>query len=151
MLENLKLKPEYDGFLFLAETARNPPKLNSHHHVELELNVVVSGAITYVVGGRRFTFTRRTLLWMFPEQEHQLVDRSPDAQYYVAVFKPEMIKRSCKSDAYADLRRKRIKGEGVLHTTLEPESFDLIRKTMGSLMQGAPDPDILNRETGFGS
>ena len=148
MLENLKLGPKYDGFLFLAESVRNPPKLNSHHHAELELNVVVKGSITYVVGGRRFTFARRTLLWMFPAQEHQLVDRSDDAQYYVAVFKPELIARSCRSKAYADLRRKR--HDGVLHTLLEPESFDLIRKTMDSLMRGALDPDVLNREAGFG-
>lgn len=150
MLENLKLGPKYDGFLFLAESVRNPPRLNSHHHVELELNVVVQGSVTYVVGGRRFTFPRRSLLWMFPAQEHQLVDRSDDAQYYVAVFKPEMIRRSCRSKTYADLLRKRINYDGVLHTLLEPETFDLIRKTMDSLMQGSLDPDLLNREAGFG-
>jgi AraC-like DNA-binding protein len=148
VLQNLKLGPEYDGFLFLAESVRNPPILSSHHHVELELNLVVKGSITYVVGGRRFTFARRTLLWMFPAQEHQLVDRSDDAQYYVAVFKPELITRSCRSKAYTDLRRKR--HDGVLHTLLEPESFDLIRKTMDSLMRGSLDPDVLNREAGFG-
>src|SRR2546427_757952 len=62
MLENLKLGKSYDGFLYLAESARNPPKLKSHHHIELELNLVVRGTITYVVSGRRFTFPARTLL-----------------------------------------------------------------------------------------
>jgi len=150
MREDLKLGPKYDGFLFLAESVRNPPRLNSHHHVELELNLVVRGSITYVVGGRRFTFPRRTLLWMFPAQEHQLVDRSDDAQYYVAVFKPGLIARSCRSRLYADLRRKRVPGEGVVHTVLEPETFDLIRKTMDALMPGSLDADLLNREAGFG-
>src|SRR5687768_14732838 len=69
MLARLKLDRIYDGFLFLAEAARNPPILKSHHHVELELNLVVRGSITYVVDGKRFTFTGRTLLWMFPSQE----------------------------------------------------------------------------------
>jgi AraC-like DNA-binding protein len=150
VLENLKIGSQYDGFLYLAESVRNPPRLNSHHHTELELNVVVRGSITYVVASRRFTFSRCTLLWLFPAQEHQLVDRSVDAQYYVAVFKPELIRRSCRATAYADLRRKRIDCDGVLHTLLEPEPFDLIRKTMDSLMQGALDPDLLNREAGFG-
>ena len=150
MLENLKLGRKYDGFLFLAESVRNPPRLNSHHHVELELNLVVRGSITYVVGGRRFTFTKRELLWMFPAQEHQLVDRSDDAQNFVAVFKPELIERSCRSRAYADLRRKRSRGEGVMHTVLDPVSFDLIRKTMEDLMEGSLDADLLNREAGFG-
>jgi AraC-like DNA-binding protein len=150
MLADLKLSTSYDGFLYLAEAARNPPKLKSHHHVELELNLVVKGAITYVVGKRRFTFQSRTLLWLFPAQEHQLVDRSDDAQYYVAVFKPSLIARSCRTRAYEGLKRDNTEQAGVLNTVLEPESFDLIRKTMDSLMDGALDADLLNRQAGFG-
>ena len=37
-----------------------------------------------------------------------------------------------------------------MKTLLKPDTFDLIRKTMDSLMQGALDPDLLNREAGFG-
>ena len=150
MLEDLKLRKSYDGFLYLAESARNPPKLKSHHHVELELNMVVKGAITYVVGKRRFTFDARTLLWLFPAQEHQLIDRSDDAQYYVAVFKPSLIARSCRSTTYEGLKRDNAEQAGVLNTVLEPESFELIRKTMDSLMDGALDPDLLNQQAGFG-
>ena len=150
MLEDLKLKKKYDGFLFLAESTRNPPKLQSHHHVELELNLVVRGTITYVVNGQRFTFPARTLLWLFPEQEHQLVDRSNDAQYYVVVFKPSLIGRSCRTSAYEDLKRSLHTQAGVANTRIEPDSFDLIRRTMDSLMQGALDADLLNREAGFG-
>jgi AraC-like DNA-binding protein len=150
MLEDLKLDDDYDGFLFLAESTRNPPKLKSHHHIELELNLVVRGTITYVANGRRFTFQPRTLLWLFPDQEHQLVDRSDDAQNYVAVFKPSLIARSCRTEAYEGLKHKKNDQVGVLNTLLEPDTFDLIRKTMDSLMQGALDPDLLNREAGFG-
>jgi len=60
------------------------------------VNLVVQGNITYVVSGRRFTFSARTLLWIFPEQEHQVVDRSDNAQFYVAAFKPSLINRSCR-------------------------------------------------------
>jgi AraC-like DNA-binding protein len=150
VLEKLKIGRAYDGFLFLAESTRNPPRLKSHHHLELELNLVVRGSITYVVRGRRFTFTPRTLLWLFPAQEHQLVDRSDDAQFYVAVFKPSLIARSCRTRSYEGLKHANRGQDGVLHTLLEAEAFDLIRKTMDSLMQGALDPDVLNREAGFG-
>jgi AraC-like DNA-binding protein len=150
MLEDLKLNKGYDGFLFLAEAVRNPPKLKSHHHIELELNLVVRGTITYVLSGRRFIFQPRTLLWLFPEQEHQLVDRSDNAQNYVAVFKPSLITRSCRTSAYEGLKRKNYEKDGILNTLLEPDSFDLIRRTMDSLMQGSLDPDLLNREAGFG-
>jgi AraC-like DNA-binding protein len=150
MLEDLKLGPLYDGFLFLAEAARNPPLLRAHHHVELELNLVVRGEITYVVGGQRFTFGKRCLLWMFPSQEHQLVHRTPDAQNYVAVFKPEMIAWSCRGAAYEGLKRDSPGVEGVLHTVLEPDDYDLVRKNMGTMMEGTQDPDLLNLEAGFG-
>lgn len=150
MLDDLKIGRRYDGFLYLADAARNPPTLRSHHHVELEVNLVVRGTITYLVGGRRFTFPQRTILWMFPAQEHQLIDRSKDAQYYIAVFKPALIRRSCHAEAYAGLKRRNVDGDGVLHTRLDPAAFDLIRGTMDSLMEGALDADTLNREAGFG-
>jgi AraC-like DNA-binding protein len=150
MLEDLKLAKGYDGFLFLAESARNPPKLKSHHHIELELNLVVRGSITYVASGRRFTFQPRTLLWLFPEEEHQLVDRSDNAQNYVAVFKPSLITRSCRTDPYQGLKCKNNERGSILSTALEPAAFDLIRTTMDSLMEGSLDPDLLNREAGFG-
>ena len=150
MLENLKLRKGYDGFLYLAESIRNPPRLKSHHHVELELNLVVKGTITYVVSGRRHTFYPRAMLWLFPEQEHQLIDRSDDAQNYVVVFRPSLITRSCRTPAYAGLKETHYGPNGVLNTVLKPDSFDLIRKIMDSLMQGSLDADLLNREAGFG-
>jgi AraC-like DNA-binding protein len=150
MLDDLKIAAGYDGFLFLAESIRNPPRLKSHCHAELELNLVVQGTITYVLSGRRFTFQPRTLLWLFPQQEHQLVDLSADAQCYIAVFTPSLIARSCRTPMYAGLKREDIDRDGVLRTVLEPVTFDLIRKTMDSLMHGSLDSDILNREAGFG-
>jgi AraC-like DNA-binding protein len=150
MLAQLKLRRKYDGLLYLSESARHPPTIRSHHHVELELNLVVRGTISYVVGGRRFSFAHRTLLWLFPSQEHQLIDRSSDAQNYVAAFKPALIARSCRSAAYRGLRRQTVDGDGVLHTRLAPAAFDLVRRTMDAMMVGAPDPDLLNREAGYG-
>jgi len=150
MLENLKLGPRYDGFLFLAESTRNPPVLKPHHHVELELNVVVRGTITYVVGGRRFTFGKRTLLWMYPAQEHQLVDRSDDAQNYVAVFKPTLIAEAARGAGYEGLRSERAEMDGVLSNALEPATFDLICRTMEVTVADGLDGDVLNREAGFG-
>jgi AraC-like DNA-binding protein len=151
VLVDLKLRKTYDGLLFLAESSRNPPTIKSHHHVELEMNLVVRGNITYVVGGRRFTFQPRTLLWLFPEQEHQVVDRSDNAQFYVAVFKPSLIARACHTNAYEGLKHKNHQQGGVVNTLLEPDSFDLIRKIMDSLMRGSLDSDLLNREGGFGA
>ncbi len=150
MLVDLKLGNGYDGLIYLAESTRNLRMIESHHHVELELNLLVSGTITYVMNGRRFTFSPRTLLWLFPEQEHQVIDRSDNAQYYVAVFKPSLIERACHGATYDGLKHEPGKQDEILSTVLDPKSFDLICKTMDSVMDGSLDPDVLNREAGFG-
>jgi AraC-like DNA-binding protein len=87
---------------------------------------------------------------MFPSQEHQLVHRSDDAQYYVAVFRPELIARACHSGAYQGLRQNQNPGNTVLHTLLEPRLFNSMAQTMDAMMEGSLDPDVLNRELGFG-
>ena len=150
MLVDLKLSGTYDGLLYLADSTRNLKEIQSHHHNELELNLVVQGTITYVVDGSRFTFLPRTLLWLFPRQEHQLVDRSANAQFYVAVFKPSLIRRACRTELYGELRKIVQKQDGVLNTLLNVESFGLIRSILDSLMQGSLDAELLNLEAGFG-
>jgi len=43
-----------------------------------------------------------------------------------------------------------VAGNGVLSKLLGVEPFELLRKLMDTLMDGALDPDLLNREAGFG-
>jgi AraC-like DNA-binding protein len=151
VLHDLKIGSKYEGFLFLAETNPNAPWLQSHQHAELELNLVVRGSVTYVMGEQRYALPAGTLLWLFPEQEHQLVDRSSNAQNYVAVFKPTFIRRVCKTEAYAGLRNGRSEKQSLLHTMLDTKSFQLVRNAMDSLMEGSLDREVLNREAGFGA
>jgi methylphosphotriester-DNA--protein-cysteine methyltransferase len=150
MLQSLKLGRAYDGLLFLADASRSLQRIDSHCHAELELNLILRGTATYVVNGRRFMFSPRTLLWLFPQQEHQLVDRSDNAQFFVAVFKPSLINRSCRTAIYKGLKQKVGEEDGVMSTLLSPELFDLVQKTMVTVMHGALEPELLNREAGFG-
>jgi AraC-like DNA-binding protein len=150
MFVSLKLGTEYDGLLYEAQST-NFPRMQSHSHLELELNVVVQGTITYVMNGRRFTFSPRTLLWLFPWREHQLVDRSDNARFYVAVFKPELIAKSCRTAAYEGLKSEANERDDILSMLLDPKSFDLICKTVDWLMRDSLDPALLNREAGFGA
>jgi AraC-like DNA-binding protein len=150
MLVDLKIPPQYDGLLYFAESNRNLPMIRSHHHVELELNVVVQGTVTYVMNGRRFTFAQKTLLWLFPRQEHQLVDRSDNARFLVAAFKPKLIAHSCNGAAYDALRQDPTDEGSILNTVLPPKPFELVQGILDSLLDGSLDADLLNREAGFG-
>jgi AraC-like DNA-binding protein len=102
------------------------------------------------MGNQRYTFPAGTLLWLFPEQEHQLVDRSRAAQHYVAVFKPAFIRRVCKTRAYQPLNNMPGEPAGILHSMLNRQSFHSVRSAMDSVMEGSLDRDLLNREAGFG-
>lgn len=150
MFEDLRLDSKYDGFLFLAESVRNPPVLRPHCHAELELNLVVEGEITYVHENQCNTFPKRSLLWLFPEQVHQLVDRTSNAAYYVAVFTPRMLEETCSQERYAQLKSSKLSDSGILNTVLKPEEFDRMVKQMEELIEDGLDPDLLNREAGFG-
>lgn len=150
MLEDLKIGPRYGGFVFLA-AAQTIPRLRPHRHVELELNLVERGTITYVVDGRRLRFPTGTLLWLYPDQEHQLVDRTEDARYYVAVFKPSLIRQAGSGAKYAALRKTSPETpDTVVHTELQPQAFDLTRRLIAEITADGLDPDLLSREAGFG-
>ena len=151
MLVDLKLKPCYDGLLYLADPARHLRLPGSHRHAELELNLVLAGSLSYVMNGRRFTFTPRSLLWLFPEQEHQVVEISRNGRYYVAVFKPSLIERACHLPPYLELARGPDPNAGVLCAVLDPTAFALVRNVMDSLMRDSLDSDVLNREAGYGA
>lgn len=150
VLVDLKLRDKYDGLLYFAETARHLHMLHSHRHDGLEANLIVSGTHSYVVDGERFTFLPGTLLWFFPEQEHLHMAQSPDAQVWVAHFKHSLIEKSFLTAFYDGLKRKSYEGGGILHTNLKPENADFLKKTMRTVMEGSLDPDLLNREAGYG-
>lgn len=150
MLADLKLRDGYDGLVYLAESKRNLPSLQSHHHRELELNFVVQGTITYVVDGSRFTFSPGTLLWLFPGKEHRLIARSENASFYVVVFTPSLINKACHIAKYQDLKQTPDQQDKLASMVLDPKRFELIWKMMASLMEGSLDSDLLNREAGFG-
>lgn len=133
MLQALNIDVALDGFLFNYDARRDPMMLWSHRHVELELNLVVSGTLTYVADGRRYQFARRTLLWLFPEQEHHMVERSEDSKCYVAVFRPGLVERAAVGDLYGGLRARRAE-EGILSTVLDPESFEFLKTTIDGLL-----------------
>lgn len=124
--------------------------LKPHRHVELELNLVVGGEVRYVVEDRSYHFPSGTLLWLYPGQVHHLVDRTPDAAYYVAVFRPELLRKAAGEPRYADLLLERPSDGGVRSVRPSADSFQMLRQLMAELCAEGLDPDVLNREAGFG-
>jgi AraC-like DNA-binding protein len=63
----------------------------AHRHAELEVNLIVRGTASYLLGDRRCALTPGTLTWLFPGQDHVLVDESPDHELWWAVFRPSLV------------------------------------------------------------
>jgi AraC-like DNA-binding protein/quercetin dioxygenase-like cupin family protein len=62
-----------------------------HTHAELELNLVAGGTARYLVGDRRYDLGPGTVVWLFPGQDHLLVDQSAGYAMWVALFGPGLV------------------------------------------------------------
>jgi AraC-like DNA-binding protein len=92
MFEDLGLAPGADGTVVRHAAGDN--RLHVHNHAELEVNLVVRGTASYLLGERRYELTAGTLTWLFPDQEHVLVDETTDHVLWWAVFRPSLVART---------------------------------------------------------
>ena len=90
--ENLELPAEWDGRVELQGSGI-PPMDAPHRHAELELNLVTAGRAAYLLGERRYDLSRGSLVWLFPGQDHVLLERSADHRMWIGVFKPRLLDR----------------------------------------------------------
>lgn len=82
-----------------------------HQHEELELNLVRRGTGSVLLGRRRHALRPGTMLWLFPDQPHMLVDNTPDFAMYVVVFSPALVRKHCGRGPRAVLRERKPEGE----------------------------------------
>jgi AraC-like DNA-binding protein len=77
-----------------------------HHHSELEVNLVVRGKAKYLFRDTMLDLRSGMQIWLFPSQDHVLVERSADYQMWIAIFRPGLVRRLCNSPATRPLRRQ---------------------------------------------
>ena len=76
-----------------------------HHHAELEFNLVIQGTGLYLLANRKYQIRRGDLLWLFPAQEHVLIEQTLDFEMWIGVFKPRLVRRLA-TDAPAQVLRQ---------------------------------------------
>jgi AraC-like DNA-binding protein len=84
------------GGVFLV----SPTQTSRHRHPELEFNLVTRGSASYVAGNRRYDLAPGSLLWLFPGQEHALVQQSSDLQLWLAFFHRGVLKQAQLAGEY---------------------------------------------------
>ena len=70
-----------------------------HYHPELEINLVLAGKATYLLGERRYELTANTLVWLFPGQTHILTEKSADLEMWIGLFRPVLTRLTCRTDS----------------------------------------------------
>jgi AraC-like DNA-binding protein len=91
MLDDVGVRAGLDGRVVRHTVGDVRPR--AHRHAELELNLVVRGTASYLLGDRRYALTPGTLTWLFPGQDHVLVEESADHELWWAVFRPALVAR----------------------------------------------------------
>lgn len=91
MRQRLELPAGLDGNLWHY---RNLGRANAmHHHAELEFNLVTQGRGRYLLERRKYEIRRGDLLWLFPAQEHVLVEQTLDFEMWIGVCRPAVVRR----------------------------------------------------------
>ncbi len=93
MREVLKIPAALPGHLWLHIPRRRMHYW--HHHDEPELNLVVRGTARYLLDDRRYDLGPGCLAWLFPAQEHLMVDMSDDFSCWIAVIRPKVLRAAC--------------------------------------------------------
>ena len=88
--------------------------------LELEVNLVVRGTASYLLGDRRYALTPGTLTWLFPGQDHVLVDESSDHELWWAVFRPALVARIATTRHARPLLRGRSRRTVLAPSGLRP-------------------------------
>ena len=140
MLQRLKLPGNFDG---MAWRYANPAGANRrHHHAELELNLVTRGAGTYLLGSRQYQIRRGDLLWLFPAQEHVLIEQTPDFEMWIVVFRRRLIKRSATDAASLPLQQRGFTGDTCRR--LRQQDLSRFEELFAQLAGTPSEPGFLN-------
>lgn len=109
-----------------------------HTHAELELNLVTAGTATYLVGERAWRLDRGTLVWLFPDQDHLLVEQSADYRMWIAVLQPGLVAQAC-AETRPELGRSR-PPPGWIRRLAEPQlrRLDRLAEEVFAAREDAP-------------
>ena len=113
-----------------------------HRHAELELNLVTSGSGLYLLENRKYEIRRGDLLWLFPDQEHVLVEQSPDFEMWIGVLKPKAVRRVATDNSAKILRQKNPAGDYCRR--LPQHALAQLEKMFSEIGATASQPGLFN-------
>ena len=141
--ETLALPPDSQGRVWFH---RSTGRIRPHRHAELEANFITGGHAAYLVGEQRFRLSRRTLIWLFPSQNHLLIDQSDDFTMWIAVWKPALLEHACQGETTQELKESQPNQTWISRL----ESEDAARlETLFARVSEVSSSDHLNAGLGY--
>ena len=143
MREKLSLPRKLDGHLWLHSF--QGPVRRMHSHEELEINLAVRGRAAYLVKDKRYDLMPQSLLWLFPDQEHLLIEQSPDFQMWILVFRRRLVQQVTKRTEETDYHTLRQRDpEGNLCVALGKAQYQALQQLYIALREQAGETALLN-------
>ncbi|HWC60773.1 MAG TPA: helix-turn-helix transcriptional regulator [Verrucomicrobiae bacterium] len=145
MRQKLELPAGLDGNLWHY---RHQGRANAmHHHAELEFNLVTQGRGLYLLANRKYQIRRGDLLWLFPAQEHVLIEQSPDFEMWIGVARPAAVRRLA-TDANATVLRE-ADPDGEYCRRLPQPAFTRLETLLAEVAGGRKQSGFFNAGLGY--
>src|SRR5215469_9233682 len=145
MRQKLELPPQLHGDVWHY---RHHGRANAmHHHAELEFNLITQGHGLYLLANRKYQIRRGDLLWLFPAQEHVLVEQSDDFEMWIGVTRPKAVRRLATDASARILRQANPAGE-YCRRLPQPE-FVRLETLLAEIAAARERPGLFNAGLGY--
>ncbi|MGF1452864.1 MAG: helix-turn-helix domain-containing protein [Opitutales bacterium] len=145
MKTRLEIASGRAGAVYWVEQGYLPRE--EHTHEELEVNLVVAGTGRYLIDSVDCHLAPGSLIWLFPEQEHVLLESSDELGMWVVVFRQEMVRQTCLS---TDNHLLRAGNPGaILHRRVLPEQTETLDHGFKVLQAADAGRDHVNASLAF--
>lgn len=146
MKERLIIHPGAEGFARVVD--QNLRRMATpHHHDELEVNLVLAGRASYLLGNRRVPLPTGSMIWLFPKQEHVLIDWSDNFSMWVVIFKPALV------ELYTGERGRHILRSpdpgDVFCRQIDSRSVDILNHVYQGAFADNQDLEFINAALGY--
>ncbi|MGJ3242645.1 MAG: helix-turn-helix domain-containing protein [Opitutales bacterium] len=129
------------GFIHSFGADASPPP-EGHRHRELEFNLITAGSGTCLVAGQRLVLRPGTLLWLFPDQEHHLIETERGFSMLVAALQAEPLVPFCRQQANRTLLTGD-PGQALCRSLDSPTGRDLASH-VHEVQKRVDEPDFFN-------
>lgn len=129
-------RPEFAHYGFTCErwTPTRMPRPDRHN--EIELNLLTSGSITYLLGGRRTTIEAGTLGIFWAAIPHQIVEVDGNAPYFVVTL---ALSEFLSAGLDRSLVSRILNGELMINSVYDNTDEMMFQKWEQDLRSDAPD------------